>query len=129
MLYMMVLLFSSWNLLRVWNAVSWRAMLVEFSAFPPPAVTAAGGAFWLAASLLLLFGLIGKKPWAAYLLAGIGAGYTIWHWLLRQLQYAPATGWGFDVIFNLAIMIFILFNAKALLREAHERKNENHTVD
>jgi len=129
LLYVLVLTLSAWNGLRLWTALAWRNILTEFSASPSPIVIAVSGAFWMVTGIILLWSIWQKKAWSATLLVGVAAGYTIWYWSERLIWQIPHPNWLFAVIVNLALLVFILFTAKLLTREAHERKNENPKID
>jgi hypothetical protein len=129
LLYLMVLTLSAWNGLRLWTALAWQDVLSEFSASPPPIVTAISGGVWMVVGIILAWGIWQKKAWTGILLIGAAAGYSIWYWVERLTWHSPHPNWLFVVIVNLAGILFILHSAKLLSREAHERKNENRTVD
>lgn len=129
LLYWLVLILSAWNGLRLWTALSWREALTEFSASPPPIVTAVSAGMWMVAGLVLAWSIWQKKNWAATLLIGGAAGYSLWYWIERLAWHVPHPNWQFAAIVNLAGMVFILFNAKLMVKEEHERKIENRTVD
>jgi len=129
LLYVLVLTLSAWNGLRLWTALAWQNILTEFSASPSPIVIAVSGAFWMVTGIILLWSIWQKKAWSATLLVGVAAGYTIWYWSERLIWQIPHPNWLFAVIVNLALLVFILFTAKLLTREAHERKNENPKID
>jgi len=129
LMYLLVLTLSAWNGLRLWTALAWQNILNEFSAQPPPNITAASGAIWLITGIILLWSLWQRKAWAAKMLLGTATGYTVWYWSERLFWQNPHPNWLFAVIVNLALLIFILFTAKLLTREAHERKNENPKID
>jgi hypothetical protein len=124
LLYWLVLILSAWNGLRLWTALAWQNVLTEFSASPPPIVTAISGGVWMVVGIILLWSIWQKKVWAAKLLIGTASGYSVWYWVERLTWQNPHPNWLFAVIVNLAGMIFILFNARLLSREAHERKIE-----
>jgi hypothetical protein len=124
-----VLILSAWNGLRLWTALTWQDVLTEFSASPPPMVTAIGGGVWMIVGIILIWGIWQKKAWTAKLLLGYATGYSAWYWVGRLVWQNPHPNWVFAVIVNLAGILFTLFNAKLLAREAHERKIENRTVD
>jgi hypothetical protein len=126
LLYALVLTLSAWNALQIWTALAWHSVLDEFSARPASAVIVASGAIWLVAAIILLWSIWQKKAWAANLLLGASAGYSVWYWSERLVWQTPHPNWMFAVILNLALLVFILFTTKSLrMREAHERKNEN----
>jgi hypothetical protein len=125
LLYWLVLTLSAWNGLRLWTALAWRNVLDEFSDKPTVAITAISAAVWTVTGIILLWSIWQKKTWAAKLLLWAAAGYSVWYWSERLIWQNPHPNWLFAVIVNLALLVFILFTAKLLTREAHERKNEN----
>jgi hypothetical protein len=129
LLLWLVLFLTAWNALRLWTALAWRNVLNEFSAQPIPAITAASGAIWMVTGVVIVWSIWQKKAWAAKLLIGASAGYTVWYWSERLVWQNPHPNWLFAVIVNLVLFIFILFTTKALTREAHERKIENPKID
>jgi hypothetical protein len=129
LLYWLVLIMSAWNGLRLWTALAWQDVLTEFSASPPPILTAISGGVWMIVGIILVWSIWQKKDWAVNLLVGVAAGYSVWYWVERLTWQNPHPNWAFAVIVNLAGIVFILFNARLLSREAHERKIENRTVD
>ena len=129
LLLLLVLSLTTWNALRVWTALAWRNVLNEFSSQPTSTVTTVSGALWTVIGILLMWGIWQKKDWAAKLLLGASAGYSVWYWSERLIWQAPHPNWLFTVIVNLALIVFILFTTKQLTREAHERKNENPAIE
>jgi hypothetical protein len=129
LLYWLVLTLSAWNGLRLWTAIAWHNVLDEFSAQPASTVTAISGAVWLATGVILLWGIWQEKAWAAKMLLGVAAGYSVWYWSERLIWQTPHPNWLFAVIVNLALLVYILFTTKQLTREAHERKNENPKIE
>jgi hypothetical protein len=129
LLYLLVLTLSAWNGLRLWTALAWQSILNEFSAQPPPIITAVSGAVWVITGIILIWSIWQKKVWAAKMLIGVATGYSVWYWSERFLWQNPHPNWLFTVIVNLALFVFILFTSKLIAREAHERKNENPTID
>lgn len=129
LLYWLVLTLSAWNALRLWTALAWQDILNEFSASPPPIITAISGTFWMVTGIFLLWSIWQGKAWSAKLLLGAGIGYTVWYWSEQLIWQNPHPNWLFAVIVNLALLLFILFTAKLLTREAHERKNENPKIE
>ena len=129
LLYWLVLSLSAWNGLRLWTALAWRNTLDEFSAQTTSTVIAISGAIWMVMGILLIWSIWQKKAWAAKLLLGAASAYTVWYWSERLILENPHPNWLFAVIVNLALLVFILFTAKSLTREAHERKNENPKIE
>lgn len=129
LLLLLVLFLTVWNALRLWTAIAWHNVLNEFSAQPTSTITAVSGAFWLMIGIILLWSIWQEKAWAAKLLLGTAAGYTVWYWSERLIWQNPHPNWLFAVIVNLVLIVFILFTIKSLTREAHERKIENPKID
>jgi hypothetical protein len=129
LLLWLVLTLSAWNALRLWTALAWHNVLDEFSAQPSSTIIAISGAVWMVTGIILIWGIWQKRAWAAKLLLGASAGYTIWYWSERLIWQTPHPNWLFAVIVNLALLVFILFTTRSLTREAHERKIENQKND
>lgn len=125
----LVLILTAWNAIRLWTAIAWRSTLTEFAARPTATVIAVSGAFWVIIGVILIWSIWQNKAWAAGLLLGASAGYTIWYWSERLIWQSPHPNWLFAVIVNLVLFVFILFTLKSLTREAHERKYENPPTD
>ena len=75
--------------------------------------------------IFILWSIWQRKAWAAKLLLGASAGYSVWYWSERFIWQSPHPNWPFAVIVNLVLLGFILFATKSLSREAYEQKNEN----
>ena len=125
----LVLFLTAWNALRLFTAVAWRNVLLEFSANPPPWVTASVGVVWLVTGLLLLWSILWEKRWAGKMLLGAAAAYSVWYWIERLVWQAPRPNWLFAVILNFVLLLFILFAMRPMTREAYERKNKNPTLE
>ena len=129
LLLCLVLILTAWNAVRLWTAIAWQNVLNEFSTQPVSSITAISGAIWMVAGIILLWSIWQKKAWAANLLLGATAGYTVWYWSERLIWQNPHPNWPFAVIVNLILIVFILFTRKTLTKEAHERKIENPKID
>jgi hypothetical protein len=125
----LVLILTAWNTLRVWTSLAWHNTLSEFSAQPIPIIITISGIVWVVIGLAILWGIWQNKAWTMKLLLGAAAGYTVWYWCERLIWQTPRPNWLFAVIVNLVLLVFILFTKKSLLREAHERKNENRIIE
>jgi hypothetical protein len=120
-----VLILTAWNLLRVWTSFAWSGVLTEFSASLAPAVSAVIGGVWVVVGITLCWGIWQKKEWAAKLLLGTAAGYTVWYWSERFLLQNPRPNLVFAVIANLGLLVIIFLATKSISREAHEQTIEN----
>src|SRR3990172_8559710 len=106
LLLLLVLFLTVWNGLRLWTAIAWHNVLNEFSAQPISTITAVSGAIWMMIGIILLWSIGQKKTWAAKLLLGTSAGYTVWYWSERLIWQNPHPNWPFAVIVNLVVLIF-----------------------
>ncbi len=129
LLLLLVLSLTTWNALRLWTALTWRTVLDEFSAQPNATIIAVSGAVWVVCGILLLWSIWQKKAWAAKLLIGASAGYSVWYWSERFIWKNPHPNWLFAVIVNLILIVFILFATKSMMREAYERNIEHPKID
>jgi hypothetical protein len=123
LLLCLVLLFTVWNLLRAWTALTWRNTLSEFSAQPAAWIIILSGMFWALTGILLIGGTWQKKPWAKKFLLGATTGYTVWYWGGQLIWQMPRPNWQFAVILNLLLVIFIMYTTKSPTREAYERES------
>ena len=125
LLLWLVLTLTAWNFIRFWTALAWREVLNEFSSQPTSTIITASGAVWMVTGIFILWSIWQRKAWAAKLLLGASAGYTVWYWSERLIWQSPHPNWPFAVIVNLVLLGFIQFAIKSLSREAYEQKNEN----
>lgn len=125
LLLWLVLTLTTWNFIRFWTALEWREVLNEFSSQPTSTVLTVSGTVWMVTGIFILWSIWQRKAWAAKLLLGASAGYTVWYWSERLIWQSPHPNWPFAVIVNLVLLGFILFAIKSLSREAYEQKNEN----
>ena len=123
LLLCLVLLFTVWNLLRIWTALSWQNTLHEFSAQPAVWVISLSGIFWALMGAVLIWSVWQRVPWAKKFLLGAVAGYMAWYWGERLIWEMPRPNWPFAVILNLVLIIFIIYTTKSLTREAYERES------
>jgi hypothetical protein len=129
LVYIMVLITITSNIVRIWTVLAWSEVLTEFSARLSPPVSAIIGTLWIAVSCILYLGISQRKAWAWKMLLGTAAGYTIGYWSERLFFQNPRPNTVFAVIVNLVLMIVIYFAIKSLSREAYERKIENPVIE
>ena len=125
----LVLFLTAWNGLRLWSAIAWRNVLIEFSARPTPIISGFAGAFWLVAGIVLVWSILWEKEWAGKMLLGAATGYTVWYWTERLAWQEPRSNWPFAVTMNLLLLIFIIFTTRSLTREAYEREHKKSTFE
>lgn len=125
----LVLITIMWNIIRIWTALAWSAVLVEFSVSISPIVSAIIGGVWVVVGCLLYWSIGQEKAWAGKMLLGAVAGYTVWYWSERLFFQNPRPNAVFAVIVNLGLFIIIYFANKSLSREAYERKIENPSIE
>lgn len=127
LLLLAVLSLTAWNVVRVWTAITWRAVLTEFAPQPGPVYIAISGAVWVVVGLSTLWALWRAKAWAPRLLVGASAAYTLWYWTDRLVLQNGRDNWPFTLTVNLLLLVHLYFTTHSnyLQREAYERKSEN----
>ncbi|MGB7876290.1 MAG: hypothetical protein WBL25_18040 [Anaerolineales bacterium] len=124
----LVLSLTAWSGLRLYSAIRWRETLLEFAAPPGPWYIAISAGIWLAASILLLWGMWQAVPWIRFALLGVGAGFTLWYWSDRLLFQMSSANWPFALLLTILLLIVLSIcvfvpGTKTFLskREAHDR--------
>lgn len=107
-LLLVVLILTCWQASRLWAALAWYDVLLEFAPRPGPVYTAVSGAFWLGCGLVLVGGIWREKAWAANLLLGAAAGYTAWYWIDRLVLQTPRANWPFALLVNIFLLVYVL---------------------
>ena len=125
----MVLTTILWNAIRVWTAISWHNILIEFSVSISTAASAVLGGFWVIIFCILYWSIRQKKSWAGKMLLSTAASYTFLFWSERLFFQNPRPNTVFAVIVNLGLLITVYFAYKSLSREAYERKIENPGIE
>jgi hypothetical protein len=125
----LVLFLTAWNGLRLWTAIAWREVLVDFTVNPAPILTVLSGAVWCVIGCILLWNMLQQKARSWKMLVLAASGYSVWYWIERLVWQEPRPNWPFAVILNLFLILFILSTKRALSREMYERKNENPTLE
>jgi len=123
LLFFLVMLFTGWNIIRVWTVLSWWSTTHEFSIHPPAWILIISGILWALAGFFLMWGIWRREAWMKNLLFGVTMGATVWYWSERLLWQMPRPNWPFAVILNLILIVFIFFTTKSSTREAHERES------
>lgn len=132
-LLLVVLCLTIWHAFRLWTAIAWYDVLREFSPVPGPVYIALSAAVWLALGVILLWSIWQRKAWAAKMLIGAAAGYTVWYWADRLAFQGPRANWPFALLVNLVLLLYVLaltFSQHTMIksqREAYERESEGET--
>jgi hypothetical protein len=123
----LVLSLTAWSSLRLYSAIQWWDVLLEFASPPGPWYIAISGGIWLIASLALLWGLWQATAWIRYAFLGAGASFTVWYWSDRFLFQISNTNWLFALVTNILLLIILSVcvfvpSTKTFLskREAHD---------
>jgi hypothetical protein len=103
----LVLSLTAWSGLRLYSAIQWWSTLSEFTSPPGPLYIAVSGGIWLAASILLLWGMWQAKAWIRYALLGAGAALIIWYWCDRLLLQRFSGNWPFALLSTILLLIVL----------------------
>ena len=120
-----VLILTTWNLIKAWTALVWRNVLNEFSVSLMPEITAVVSIIWAVIGLVLMWAILQKKVWSKRMLIATATSYTVWFWSERLIWQNPKTNTVFTILLNLVFLIIIYFAT----REAYERTIENPEVE
>jgi hypothetical protein len=123
----LVLSLTAWSSLRLYSAIRWWNVLLEFASPPGPWYIAVSAAVWLIVSIALLWSMWQAKAWARYALLGTGAGFAVWYWCDRLLLQTPGANWLFALLATILLLIILSVcvsapGTKTFLpkREAHD---------
>jgi len=123
----LVLSLTAWSGLRLYSAIRWWNVLLEFASPPGPWYVAISAAVWLFVSIALLWSMWQAKAWARYALLGAGAGLSVWYWCDRLLLQTPGANWPFALLITILLLIILSVcvfapGTKTFLpkREAHD---------
>lgn len=125
----LVLIFTAWNLIKIWTFIAWRNVLIEFSIQLNPYFSAIISTMWALSGFVLAYGILQKKAWSLKMLPALAAGYTVWYWSERLIWQNGKTNLWFAIFVNFVLVIIIYFSTKSLAREAYERTNKNTTTE
>jgi hypothetical protein len=123
----LVLSLTAWSGLRLYSAIRWWNVLLEFASPPGPWYIAISAAVWLIVSIALLWSMWQAKAWARYALLGAGAGLAVWYWCDWLLLQTPGANWPFGLLATILLLIILSVcvfapGTKTFLpkREAHD---------
>lgn len=103
----LVLSLTAWSGLRLYSAIQWWNVLLEFASRPGPWYIAISAVTWLIVSVTLLWGMWQAKAWARYALLGAGASFTVWYWCDRLLLQMSSTNWPFALLATVLLLIIL----------------------
>jgi hypothetical protein len=103
----LVLSLTAWSGLRLYSAIQWWNVLLEFASRPGPWYIAISAGTWLIVSITLLWGMWQAKAWARYALLGAGAGLAVWYWGDRFLFQMSSVNWPFALLATILLLIIL----------------------
>jgi hypothetical protein len=104
----LVLIFMSWNLLRLWTAISWRGVLSEFSANPGIWYNILVAAFWAGCGFWLWWMLARARPGARMWLLIASAGFSLNFWFETLVLISqPRLNWPFMLVVNIVVLLVV----------------------
>jgi hypothetical protein len=120
-----VLILTTWNLVKAWTALAWQNILTEFAISLMPEIMAVVSIMWVIIGLVLMWAILQKKVWSKKMLVGTATSYTVWFWSERIIWQNSQTNTIFAVSVNIILLIIIYFAT----REAYERTIENPEIE
>lgn len=125
----LVLILTTWNLIKIWTLLTWQEILLEFTISPNLRLGVMISVIWVIVGSALTWGISQKKVWSAKMLPALAASYTAWYWSERFIWHNQKTNLVFAIIVNFILLVIIYFGTKSLSREAYERTIKNSTIE
>ena len=104
-----VLIFTSLNVLRVFNILRFWEALVEPLMNTPVVYLITAGSIWTGLGIILTLGLLTRRKWSAKLAKISIVAYIIHYWVDRLLIADPssiASRWPFAASISIALFLF-----------------------
>lgn len=128
MLVLTVLIFATWNGLRLYESILNWEILRKYNSQPGPLYLSVLSMVWLLVSLIVLIGLLkGNSRWLL-LIKFTTFLFTIWYWVDRLLFQKTQISYLFPVVFTGFMILFVstLLNHRHThnffkQRETHDR--------
>jgi hypothetical protein len=128
MLVLTVLIFATWNGLRLYESILNWEILRKYNSQPGPLYLSVLSMIWLLVSLIVLIGLLkGNSRWLL-LIKFTTFLFTIWYWVDRLLFQKTQISYLFPVVFTGFMILFVstLLNHRHThnffkQRETHDR--------
>jgi hypothetical protein len=128
MLVLTVLIFATWNGLRLYETILNWEILRKYNSQPGPLYLSVLSMVWLLVSLIVLIGLLkGNSRWLL-LIKLTTFLFTIWYWVDRLLFQKTQISYLFPVVFTGFMLLFVstLLNHRHThnffkQRETHDR--------
>jgi hypothetical protein len=120
----LVLILTTWNIVKAWTSYAWRPALMEFSVRMPPNASLVAGAVWFIIGIILVWSILRKKGWSAKFLTAAALGYIIWDWIERLAWQSMRPNAPFVIVLEIACLTIVFYASRSLSREAYERNTE-----
>ena len=111
LLLWLVLCLSAWGAVRLLATLRWWDVLNEFESRLSPLYLSITGAGWLAAGLVLLWGLFSAKIWIRLAIPIAILVWVIEYWVERIFFESPRPNASFVLIFMVLVFIVTLISA------------------
>lgn len=128
LLAMTVLIFTSWNGLRLYETILNWEILIKYDSLPGPLYMAVFSLIWVLVSLVALFGLMKGNSRRWLLIIKITTFlFAIWYWFDRLLFQKTQISYLFPFVFTFLMLLFV----STLLNHRHTQYyfNQRETHD
>ncbi len=119
LLLWLVLFVISYNVIRLWTAITWSDLMTEVNNQPGWLINALIGGLWISLGCIVFYGIFTLKKWARKGVAGLSIGYIAMYWFERLLWQTPRPNWPFALILQFLLLMFILYASSGVIQESH----------
>jgi hypothetical protein len=108
LLLWLVLIITTWNLIRLITGIAWRDTLEAYAAKPGPFYIGFTGALWSGIGIFLFWSFIRGSNWTRISILVTGFIYATWIWADRLfVQSQLHANWPFDLLVTLILLSFM----------------------
>src|ERR1700690_1126640 len=107
LLLWLVLIITSWNMVRLATSIGWHVTLETYAPWPGPFYIGLTGAIWSLIGMVLFWGFLISASWTRLALLIGGYLYSIWFWVDRLfVQSQVRANWLFDLLATIILLGF-----------------------
>jgi hypothetical protein len=105
LLLWLVLIITTWNIVRLVTSITWHDTLETYAPRPGPFYIGLTGAIWTFLGAFLLWSFIRGAHWTRILLLIIGSLYSAWVWLDKLfVQTQLRANWPFNLLTTILLL-------------------------
>ena len=104
----LVLLFTTWNIIRLATAIAWHDTLNAYTSPPVPVYIAVSGGFWSLLGIFIGSSLIRRAAWTRPALLFGSFAYGAWVWVDRlYIRAQIGSNWPFSLAATIVLLGYV----------------------